>query len=162
MAEPTLGTCPQDVDSPEVMVFAGSSEVDVCYARIFWNSVTLQPPLESRLVSGDIRQRLRAAPPPAPQIIVAPQISPFDQKIEQIRLETQKALKAEEKAYYLEKAKQREEIIALLKTQREERLKKEQVSFNHKPKTIALNQRPTCTISEIEDMEAVKALPPLD
>ncbi|XP_078540079.1 cilia- and flagella-associated protein HOATZ isoform X2 [Lissotriton helveticus] len=149
MAEPTLGTCPQDVDSPEVMVFAGSSEVDVCYARIFWNSVTLQPPLESRLVSGDIRQRLRAAPPPAPQI-------------EQIRLETQKALKAEEKAYYLEKAKQREEIIALLKTQREERLKKEQVSFNHKPKTIALNQRPTCTISEIEDMEAVKALPPLD
>lgn len=143
-------------------MFAGSSDVDVCYARIFWNSVALQPPLESRLVSGDIRQRLRTAPPPAPQINVAPQLSPLDQKIEQILLETQKAVKAEEKAYYLEKAKKREEVIALLKTQREERLKKEQVSLNHKPKVTARNQRPKCTISEIEALEAVKSLPPLD
>ncbi|KAJ1189273.1 hypothetical protein NDU88_006022 [Pleurodeles waltl] len=162
MAEQTPRTCPQDVDIPEVMVFAGSSEMDVCYARIFWNSVTLQPPLESRLVSGDIRQRLRTAPPPAPQINVAPQLSPFDQKIEQILLETQKALKAEEKAYYLEKAQKREEILALLRTQREERLKKEQVFLNHRPKITAQKLRPSRTISEIEDLEAVKALAMLD
>ncbi|XP_070621634.1 cilia- and flagella-associated protein HOATZ isoform X2 [Erythrolamprus reginae] len=31
------------------LAFAGSSEQDVALAKSFWNSVTLQPPLESRL-----------------------------------------------------------------------------------------------------------------
>ncbi|KAG7483518.1 hypothetical protein MATL_G00039250 [Megalops atlanticus] len=45
-------------------VFSGSSQEDVSYATVFWNSVTLQPPLESRLVSADISQRLKVAKNP--------------------------------------------------------------------------------------------------
>ncbi|KAE8592599.1 hypothetical protein XENTR_v10018804 [Xenopus tropicalis] len=48
-------------DDSSYTVFSGSCERDVSLCKIFWNSVTLQPPLESRLVSGDIEQRLRAA-----------------------------------------------------------------------------------------------------
>ncbi len=45
-------------------VFDGASQEDVAYAKVFWNSLSLQPPIESRLVSADIRQRLRAAKTP--------------------------------------------------------------------------------------------------
>ncbi|MGH0165346.1 UNVERIFIED_CONTAM: hypothetical protein FKN15_069105 [Acipenser sinensis] len=45
----------------QCLVFAGSKEEDVDFAKVFWNSVSLQPPWESRLVSGDIRQRLKVA-----------------------------------------------------------------------------------------------------
>lgn len=42
--------------------FSGSSPEDISYAKTFWQSVQLQPPMESRLVSSDIKQRLRVAP----------------------------------------------------------------------------------------------------
>lgn len=42
-------------------VFDGASQEDVAYAKVFWNSFSLQPPIESRLVSADIRQRLKVA-----------------------------------------------------------------------------------------------------
>jgi hypothetical protein len=41
--------------------FSGCSPEDVAYAKTFWQSVQLQPPMESRLVSSDIKQRLRVA-----------------------------------------------------------------------------------------------------
>ena len=43
--------------------FSGSSAEDVSYAKTFWQSIQLHPPIESRLVSSDIRQRLKVAPP---------------------------------------------------------------------------------------------------
>ena len=43
--------------------FSGSSEEDVSYATNFWQSIQLHPPMESRLVSSDIKQRLKVAPP---------------------------------------------------------------------------------------------------
>jgi len=46
-----------------LLVFSGSSEEDVEHAKCFWKSLTLQPPLESRLVSADIKQRLPVAKP---------------------------------------------------------------------------------------------------
>lgn len=45
-------------------VFEGSSQEDVAYAKVFWSSLCLQPPIESSLVSVDIRQRLKVAKPP--------------------------------------------------------------------------------------------------
>uniref|UniRef100_A0A8B9T2P2 Cilia- and flagella-associated protein HOATZ n=1 Tax=Anas platyrhynchos TaxID=8839 RepID=A0A8B9T2P2_ANAPL len=42
------GQCPTAPDG--LLVFAGSSPADVEHARIFWNSATLPPPLESSLV----------------------------------------------------------------------------------------------------------------
>uniref|UniRef100_A0A8C5F1N5 Cilia- and flagella-associated protein HOATZ n=1 Tax=Gopherus evgoodei TaxID=1825980 RepID=A0A8C5F1N5_9SAUR len=37
---------------PGLMVFAGSAERDVAFAKVFWDSVTLQPLLESQLPLG--------------------------------------------------------------------------------------------------------------
>ncbi|XP_069473403.1 cilia- and flagella-associated protein HOATZ isoform X3 [Ambystoma mexicanum] len=142
MAAPTPSSLSADTEDPHVLVFAGSSEADMCHARIFWNSVTLHPPLESRLVSGDITQRLRVAPPPAPQINVDFQTSPLDDKTEQVLFETQKVLKAEERAYYLEK--------------------KEKVSLNHKPKIAVPELRLKTYDYRKEELEAVKSLPPLE
>ena len=44
-------------------VFSGSSKEDQACAKLFWQSLTLHPPIESRLVSGDVHQRLRKAGP---------------------------------------------------------------------------------------------------
>ena len=44
------------------LAFTGSSEEDIAYARTFWQSLHLLPPMESRLVSSDIKQRLRVMP----------------------------------------------------------------------------------------------------
>ncbi|XP_078712368.1 cilia- and flagella-associated protein HOATZ isoform X4 [Lampetra fluviatilis] len=41
--------------------FTGSEAGDVEVARALWRSACLEPPLESRLVSADIGQRLRVA-----------------------------------------------------------------------------------------------------
>ena len=50
-------------ETKEIIVFSGSSESDMAYAKTFWQSVHLFPPPESRLVSSDVRQRLKKAPP---------------------------------------------------------------------------------------------------
>lgn len=51
-----------DLTQGEFTEFSGSNEEDTNYAKTFWQSVHLQPPVESRLVSSDIKQRLRIAP----------------------------------------------------------------------------------------------------
>ncbi|KAK7105739.1 cilia- and flagella-associated protein HOATZ-like [Littorina saxatilis] len=48
---------------PHRAVFTGCSQEEVSYAKTFWQSFQLLPPMESRLVSSDIKQRLRKAPP---------------------------------------------------------------------------------------------------
>ena len=41
--------------------FTGSSKADIASAKSLWKSFDLQPPIESRLVSSDIRQRMPTA-----------------------------------------------------------------------------------------------------
>lgn len=48
------GQCPTAPDG--LLVFAGSSPADVEHARIFWNSATLPPPLESSLGPATLRR----------------------------------------------------------------------------------------------------------
>ena len=48
----------------ETIVFSGSSPEDGAYAKSFWHSVQLLPPMESRLVSSHISQRLKTAEAP--------------------------------------------------------------------------------------------------
>ncbi|GFO29927.1 upf0722 protein-like [Plakobranchus ocellatus] len=43
---------------PERCTFSGSPPEEISYAEAFWHSVRLQPTMESRLVSSDIKQRL--------------------------------------------------------------------------------------------------------
>nr|XP_023964831.1 cilia- and flagella-associated protein HOATZ isoform X3 [Chrysemys picta bellii] len=89
---------------------------------------------------------------------IAFQIPPGNNQSEQIILEAHKAQKAEEKEKYLQKAKRRDEILALLRKQREERITKEQISCLHKPKTKTHQVRAKISDSDIEDQETVKAL----
>ncbi|XP_056398381.1 cilia- and flagella-associated protein HOATZ isoform X2 [Hyla sarda] len=149
---------PEDPGYDDYTVFAGSSEHDVMCSRIFWNSVTLQPPLESRLVSGDVEQRLRAARE------AKPRKNDTQQELDELKtqyflLEAQRVRDVEQRSVYMQKAKRREEIIALLKKQREDRIKKELVSFGHKPNIHIEEQRlPTHDGETIEDIKTVRQL----
>jgi len=48
----------------ERLEFSGSSSEDISCAKLFWQTVCLQPHLESELVSSDVSQRRRSAPLP--------------------------------------------------------------------------------------------------
>ncbi|XP_029429486.1 UPF0722 protein C11orf88 homolog [Rhinatrema bivittatum] len=71
------------------MIFAGSSEQDIAFASFFWKSVTLHPPIESRLVSSEIQQRLKVAQPQSPPPNVAHQVPEEDYKSTMLLLEAQ-------------------------------------------------------------------------
>ncbi|XP_059812981.1 cilia- and flagella-associated protein HOATZ isoform X1 [Hypanus sabinus] len=143
MAEVTLA---DPGDEPEIdsrsfyTVFAGSSQEEVANAKVFWSSVTLQPPLESRLVSSDIKQRLKVAPSAGikscKERCCHCQPSQANIKYKQLLIEAHMQLKADEKERYLKKAKKRMEILELIKKQREERIQKEQLALPYKPKKI--------------------------
>ncbi|CAM4536110.1 unnamed protein product [Leuciscus chuanchicus] len=103
-------------------VFDGASQEDVAYAKVFWNSLSLQPPIESRLVSADIRQRLKVANTPHSTNTAAKQAS-WSKRDDEIQQDVYLKQKQEERQKYMEMAKKRDQIIALLKKQRDERIK---------------------------------------
>ncbi|XP_053545803.1 cilia- and flagella-associated protein HOATZ [Bombina bombina] len=148
-------------------VFAGSSERDVLCCKMFWKSVTLQPPLESRLVSGDMEQRLKAAG--SPKLQRNEKADTYQHLLEGIKtecclLEAQKEQYEEQRARYLQKAKRREDILELLKKQREERIKKEAVAQPFKPKHAQKEYREaqsgydteTAMLEHIRDVQQLK------
>ncbi|XP_058865712.1 cilia- and flagella-associated protein HOATZ-like isoform X2 [Acipenser ruthenus] len=129
----------------QCLVFAGSKEEDVDFAKVFWNSVSLHPPWESRLVSGDIRQRLKVA-------------NSSQQRKEPFLLEAYIKEKTEEKLGYLEKARKREDIMELLRKQRAERIKKELLSRPYQPKYTPKVQSSTAADSSEEAWETLRSL----
>ncbi|XP_049331455.1 cilia- and flagella-associated protein HOATZ isoform X2 [Astyanax mexicanus] len=120
-------------------VFEGSSQEDVAYAKVFWNSLSLQPPVESSLVSVDIRQRLKIAKTPQPTNSGSKQSA--DSKNEEILQKAYQRQMQDEKKRYMEMAKKRDEIMVLLKKQREERIKKEMISLQHRPRRSDQTER---------------------
>ncbi|XP_061448370.1 cilia- and flagella-associated protein HOATZ isoform X2 [Rhineura floridana] len=182
--EPTPTAAIESSSSPlpsaSLLAFAGSSDPDVALAKSFWNSATLQPPLESRLAprrdststSGSAKGSAKSSKLDAPSggglrcahpdyMRSAPRSSVNDRKEDEKSLETieSEAEESDVKKKYLEKGKKREEIIALLRKQREERIA-ELVSHPHKPKAkpqeSMLKKTPE---SDLDDQESVKALP---
>ncbi|KAM6295724.1 cilia- and flagella-associated protein HOATZ [Aegotheles albertisi] len=132
------GQHPTAPDGP--LVFDGSSPANVGFARTFWTSALLPPPLESSLGPATVRQS--------------------EKKSEKERLlEAQRTEKMKATEKYLQQAKKREEILALLRKQREERIAKELISHPHRPK-IKSDQMSRRKVSEADlvDQEAVKAL----
>ncbi|XP_058050684.1 cilia- and flagella-associated protein HOATZ [Ahaetulla prasina] len=163
MASSPPAPAPSPAAAP--LAFAGSSEQDVALAKSFWNSVTLQPPLESRLgarggslCDGASCPR-RSSAAKSSHLSVSSSVS---DKREERNSEMEKDVWKEN---YLEKAKKREDIIALLKRQREERISKESLSRPHKPKCKAPERDQEDASSkkekeeQSEDEESVKALP---
>ena len=112
---------------PEVTVFHGSILEEVEHAKSFWKSLTLQPPLESRLVSAEIRQRLRVAPPPTRLKCRREREIQKDQRHEQLLEKMRKREADEERMRYLTLAEKREAVLDLLYKQRAQRLDKEMI-----------------------------------
>ncbi|XP_067166112.1 cilia- and flagella-associated protein HOATZ [Apteryx mantelli] len=145
------------------LAFAGSDPDDVAAARAFWSSAALPPPLESCL--GPAAPRLfpflhvifLSGGSTALQGPLLVRKSEKNSEKERI-LEAHNMQKTEEKEKYLQQAKKREEILALLRKQREERIAKELISHPYKPKTKTDQLRGKVSDSEFMDQEAVKAL----
>nr|XP_021552291.1 UPF0722 protein C11orf88 homolog [Neomonachus schauinslandi] len=136
--------CPQGL-----LVFTGTSERDSNLAKQFWIAASMYPTNESQLVlSRGSSQRLPVARPS--------RRSPPETT--DITAETIKIQESEEKKKYLQKAKRRDEILQLLRKQREERISKEVVSLPYKPKAKVHKAKKVTSESDKEDQEEVKAL----
>ncbi|XP_029013980.1 cilia- and flagella-associated protein HOATZ [Betta splendens] len=112
-------------------VFDGSSPEDVSHARRLWSSLSLLPPVESRLVSADIRQRL---PVSRPQRSGASAAASAAAGAAEALAEPALRRRQEERRRYAAMGDQRREILALLRRQREQRIQKELVSVSFQPK----------------------------
>ncbi|KAM4827849.1 cilia- and flagella-associated protein HOATZ isoform 3-T3 [Thomomys bottae] len=115
---------PQEICPPGLLVFAGCSEQEVSLAKQFWLGASMYPPTESQLVlSRGSSQRLAVAKPTKSTLSERNLGRSVEHmKNEDILAKALKQQESEEKEKYLEKAKRREEILQLLRKQREERI----------------------------------------
>lgn len=132
-------------------VFDGSSPEDVSHARRLWSSLSLLPPLESRLVSADIRQRLPVSRPQRSGASAA-KAGAAEALGEPCLRQRQ-----EERRRYAAMAEQRREILALLRRQREQRIQRELVSAPFKPKATSSREKGV-KAGEPSDSESDKEL----
>ncbi|XP_054616148.1 cilia- and flagella-associated protein HOATZ [Dunckerocampus dactyliophorus] len=150
MAAPPEPPVNNDASSDVFTVFSGSSPEDVSHARKLWSSLCMVPPLESRLVSADIPQRLPVSRPERnvhsePSRSEPPNLFAVQQR-------------QEERKRYLSMAAQRKETLALLRRQREQRIQKELLSaaFKPKPPKEKVPKEKTCELDI--DKELVRQL----
>ncbi|XP_029812892.1 UPF0722 protein C11orf88 homolog isoform X2 [Suricata suricatta] len=150
--------CPQGL-----LVFTGSSEKDSNLAKQFWITSSMYPTNESQLVmSRGSRQRLPVARVSkggsgSEKICFRPCFIEKN-KSPDVTAETPRTQGSEEKEKYLQKAKRRDEILQLLRKQREERISKELISLPYKPKAKEHRAKKVTPESDKEDQEGVKAL----
>ncbi|XP_026887637.1 UPF0722 protein C11orf88 homolog isoform X2 [Electrophorus electricus] len=113
-----------------------------------------KPPIESNLFSVDIRQRLKIAKAmrPTQESLNPPTYSKNDEVLQKASLKQRQ----DEKKRYMEMAQRRDVIIALLRKQREERIKKEMISLQNKPRRSKPTERLSLkTPGEILDQNIV-------
>ncbi|PIK41627.1 putative UPF0722 protein [Apostichopus japonicus] len=108
--------------------FSGSSKEDQACAKLFWQSLTLHPPIESRLVSGDVHQRLPKAGPGKQLPNYAHTKTDDDPKLDQFLSRAHGEMMYEESIKLTQKAIQRQETLYTFRQQKEERKKKEAIS----------------------------------
>ncbi|XP_010579799.1 PREDICTED: UPF0722 protein C11orf88 homolog [Haliaeetus leucocephalus] len=115
------------------LVFAGSSPANVGFACTFWTSAVLPPPLESCLGPATLE---REGTLPGEETLPSEETLPESEKNseKETLLKAQSMEKTKVKEKYLQQARRREEVLALQRKQREERIAKELMSHSHKPK----------------------------
>ncbi|XP_073351399.1 cilia- and flagella-associated protein HOATZ [Pagrus major] len=153
MSAPAEALEQQDLDK-FFTVFDGSSSEDVSHARQLWSSMSLLPPLESRLVSADIRQRLPVSRPQRGSSTGPKLTAPVPPSVPALRQ------RREERRRYVAMADQRREILALLGRQREQRIQKELISVDFKPK-VKISREKTMKLQHSDcemDQELVRQL----
>ncbi|KAG8434490.1 hypothetical protein GDO86_012751, partial [Hymenochirus boettgeri] len=138
-------------------VFAGSSERDVNLCKLFWNSVTLQPPLESRLVSGEIQQRLKGAGEPRLSKTVVPQQPMENFKNKCFNFDIQREQYLQEKSLYLNKVSLKNYSSFLLPANHED---KEAISRENKLKTT--EKRSMSLSNDTDLLEEIRAVQQLE
>lgn len=108
--------------------FSGSSKEDQACAKLFWQSLTLHPPIESRLVSGDVHQRLpKAGPGKQPRNYAHTKLQE-DPKLDKFLQRAHAEMVHEESIKLTNQAIQRHETLYTFRQQKEERKKKEAIS----------------------------------
>ncbi|KAK3601598.1 hypothetical protein CHS0354_027845 [Potamilus streckersoni] len=137
---------------PEIVEFAGSSKEDINYATTFWQSIQLQPPMESRLVSSDIKQRLKVAPPSSLARNVAPSIPENSAVLQNFYVRAKTMEHFEEYNRVQKFAEARNEDKQMLMRRREERKLKEKISRNK-----GLKQQPDERVYSPDEYEAEAA-----
>ncbi|XP_021027890.1 UPF0722 protein C11orf88 homolog [Mus caroli] len=139
----------QEICSPGLLVFTGCSEQDANLAKQFWLGASMYPTTESQLVlTRGSSQRLPVAR--NSKVVLSEDAIIF--------AKAQRIQESEEKAKYLQKAKTRDEILRLLRKQREERISKELISLPYKPKDKVPKSKEVLSESGLRDQEEVKAL----
>ncbi|XP_050417081.1 cilia- and flagella-associated protein HOATZ [Patella vulgata] len=121
----------------ERTTFCDSSEDDISCAKTFWQSVTLLPPMESRLVSSDIKQRLRTAPSSSqhrPSTCSTYRVPDNDLAVQEFLTRAKNMVQMEEFLRLREFASARDEDREMLHKRRKERKKREEISRNRIPK----------------------------
>ncbi|XP_036824164.1 cilia- and flagella-associated protein HOATZ isoform X4 [Oncorhynchus mykiss] len=129
-----------ELDKYFFTVFDGSSPEDVSHAKQLWTSLSLLPPLESRLVNADIRQRLPIARTNHETLLVVdtnaalkPSSSDHRERLQEVRHQKQRQedrlqevrhqkQRQEERQRYMDMARRREDIINMLHQQRQKRI----------------------------------------
>ncbi|XP_032141517.1 UPF0722 protein C11orf88 homolog isoform X5 [Sapajus apella] len=133
----------QEICSPGLLVFAGSSEQDANLAKQFWISASMYPPSESQLMlRRDSSQRLPVARPTRSRGSEKGHSSQSfhlaNDKNRDIFAEALKIQESEEKVKYLQK--------------------KELISLPYKPKAKEHKAKKLVSESDKKDQEEVKAL----
>lgn len=135
------------LDPDLLTVFEGSCPEDVSHARQLWSSLSLLPPQESRLVSGNISQRLplsRPQPRSSTMAAAGSQLSAEPPSVASLRQRQQ------ERQRYVLMADQRKEILELLRRQRERRIQKELISAAFRPREKPGKERRSESRQEME------------
>nr|XP_046194104.1 cilia- and flagella-associated protein HOATZ [Oncorhynchus gorbuscha] len=148
-----------ELDKYFFTVFDGSSPEDVSHAKQLWTSLSLLPPLESRLVNADIRQRLPIARTNHETLLVVdtnaalkPSSSDHRERLQEVRHQKQRQedrlqevrhqkQRQEERQRYMDMARRREDIINMLHQQRQKRIQRETVSLPYKPRQRDRSER---------------------
>ncbi|KAF6332625.1 hypothetical protein mRhiFer1_001679 [Rhinolophus ferrumequinum] len=161
-ASPSNGKESSEICPQGLLVFTGSSEEDTNLAKQFWIRASMYPPNETQLVlSRGSTQRLPVARSSKSSVPVKRYLQSFfleKNKGTDVLAETLKIQESEEKEKYLQKATRRDEILQLLRKQREERISKELVSLPYKPKAKVHKAKKVIPESDKEDQEEVKGL----
>ncbi|EHB18719.1 hypothetical protein GW7_04303 [Heterocephalus glaber] len=183
----SFGTEYQEIYPPGLLVFTGCSEQDANLAKQFWLRALMYPTNESQLVlTRASSQHLPVAG--SSKSIVSSfsenrlSLTLFPLESADVIAEALKIQESEEKVKYLQKvgqyfmhkdlllcqesptflsfkqAKKRDEILQLLRKQREERILKEFISLPYKRMDKVHNKKQVLSESEKKDQEEVKAL----
>ncbi|XP_046371866.2 cilia- and flagella-associated protein HOATZ-like [Haliotis rufescens] len=135
------------------VTFSDSLPEDIAYAKTFWQSLQLLPPMESRLVSSDIKQRLKKAPS-AYQGVSRGHRAHMQPIVVQDFLSRARTMETMEEYERLRRlASARDEDRETLSRRRTERMKKEEISRNHVSSQSRRREQTVFKMSDDEEQE---------